>query len=259
MDLNAWCSGHINGTGNSSTIAAYPDNFTTEASAFGAIPAVTKNGLPGAAYIWTEPSMLDTLPMLDETDPVKLVLERIAKTPAGKTALLKVNGPYSVLASLVEPSLLYRWLQKNRNELHHALAAITRGLASYMIKASKRGAKIFSLADPYANMSILGKKRYIEFAAHYLVLLLRMITDRGRALGGVIHLCPYSSAALEELRLVRADILPTGYGGKTYIEVVENYMKNNRKGKTILAGHQCIYREGTGRIIVLNIRNGDLP
>jgi uroporphyrinogen-III decarboxylase len=262
MDMNAYCLGHLSGKGDplsavlsGGVIAAFPENFITEAAAFGAETGITKNGFPVTGYVWTEPVMLTALPMLDETAAVKAVLEAIEAAPRDKTALLKVNGPYSILASLVEPALFYRWLRKNKKEIHAALDTITRGLSSYMVKALQKGVTILSLADPYADMKSLGKERYAEFAAHYLVALLGVILDR-KEQAGVMHLCPYNSLALEELKLVTASILHVEYSHETYVEVIDSYNKNSRKDHVLLAGHQCIYAGNTGRIIALDIQNG---
>ncbi|MDR2782648.1 MAG: hypothetical protein LBB48_02200 [Treponema sp.] len=263
MNFNAYCLGHLSGKpeGESLTaawsrldIAAFPDNFITEAAAFGAEAGTTKNGFPVTGYVWTDPSMLAPLPLLDETPPVKAVLEAIEKTPPHKTVLLKVNCPYSILSSLVEPSLFYRWLRKNKKEIHAALDTITRGLVSYMVKALHKGVKILSLADPYANIKILGKERYAEFAASYLVSLLAAIVNRNELLSGIIHLCPYNSIALEELNLLTADNLRVECTTETYIELIDRYGKNNRTGRITLAGHQCIYAKNIGKIITLTIK-----
>jgi uroporphyrinogen-III decarboxylase len=263
MDMNAYCLGHLSGKGDplsavlsGGVIAAFPDNFITEAAAFGAETGTTKNGFPITGYVWTEPAMLTALPMLDETEAVKAVLEAIETSPRDKTTLLKVNGPYSILASLVEPALFYRWLRKNKKEIHAALGTITRGLSSYMIKALQKGATILSLADPYADTKTLGKERYAEFAAHYLVSLLEIILNRKEQLSGVMHVCPYNSLALEELKLVTASSLRVEYSHETYVEVIDSYHKSSRKDRVLLAGHQCIYTGNTGKIIVLNIQSG---
>jgi uroporphyrinogen-III decarboxylase len=217
MDHNAYCPDHINGTGGNSAIIAFPGSFHAEAEAFGA--------QAGGMHVWTEPFMLNKLPMLDETPPITSILAEIEKIPPGKTALLKANCPYSILAALVEPSLFYRWLLHNKNEMHNALCTITRGLASYIDKAMKKGVQILSLADPYANMQTLGKKRYAEFPARYLVSLLATLVNNKDSAGGLIHLCPYTSIALEELHLVTADKVKED--GNNYIEMIDCYIKGH--------------------------------
>jgi uroporphyrinogen-III decarboxylase len=253
MDLNALCSGHISGSANHPGIAAFPDNFTTEAAAFGAKTVTTKNGFPVANYIFYDPSLLTALPSLDETEPVKSVLQALEHKPSGKTGLLKVNGPYSILASLVEPSLFYRWLRSNKNEIDRGLELITRGLAAYLKKAFEKGAKIISLADPYANTTVIGKKHYLAFAGKYLVGLLRSAVESD-CRSGIIHICPHNSVALETLGLVSAKAIPVEPPGAAYITVIDNYIRSKTPQGILITGHQCIYCDETKKIIRLEFR-----
>jgi uroporphyrinogen-III decarboxylase len=253
MDLNAYCLGHITGNESGSDIISYPGNFTTEAAAFGAQTNSTKNRFPVTGYVWTKPDMLNTFPRMDKIIPVKAVLDAIKKTPPDKTALLKVNCPYSILASQIDPSLFYRWLEKNKIEIHNALHTITKGLAAYTIMALKKGAKILSLADPYANIKILGKERYAEFVARYLVSLFNRIVRYEKNISGIIHLCPHTSVTLEELDLVTTNNVHIHCNYRNYIDVINHYVKDNQLKEVAIAGHQCIYTENTSTIIFLSV------
>jgi uroporphyrinogen-III decarboxylase len=237
-------------------ITVFSDNFNTEAAAFGAKTGITKSGFPVAGYVWTDPSMLNNLPMLDEIPSIKLILKNIEQTPADKTALLKVNCPYSILASLVEPSLFYRWLRKNKNEIHNALRVIVSGLAAYGIKALQKGIKLLSLSDPYADMKTLGCEYYNEFVACYLVSFLNRLLHNKENANGLIHLCPYNSIALEKLNLVTTNSVQIKYDGDNYIDLIDYYIKSNPLEKIVLTGHQCIHAVNTGEIVFLNTNIG---
>jgi uroporphyrinogen-III decarboxylase len=258
MDYNAYCSGHTDRTDYKSAIAAFSDNFYTEAAAFGVETGVTKNGFPVSGYVWTDPSMLNRLPMLDETPPVKSILKSIEHFQPDETILLKANCPYSVLASLVEPSLFYRWLRRNKNEVHNALYTITIGLASYLVKALRKGVTLLSLADPYADMKTLGKECYNEFAAYYLVSLLNRLLHNKANTSGLIHLCPYNSIALEELNLVTTSSKHIHYDRGDYIGLIDYYIKNTPLKNIVLTGHHCIYAVNTGTIVFLNMNTNYL-
>jgi uroporphyrinogen-III decarboxylase len=253
MDLNAYCLGHIIGKESNNDIISYPSNFITESVAFGAQTNFSKNGFPVIGYFLTKPDMLNSLPHLDATGPVKVVLDAIEKTQPGKTALLKVNCPYSILASLIDPFLFYRWLEKNKIEIHNALYVVTKDLAAYTITALKKGAKILSLADPYANIKILGKERYAEFAARYLILLFTQITRHEENISGIIHLCPHTSVALEELNLVTTNKVHINCNYKNYIDAINHYVKTSQLKVVAIAGHRCIYSEIANTIIFLSI------
>jgi uroporphyrinogen-III decarboxylase len=258
FDPNAYCSGHITGHGDHPNIAAFPDNFVTEALALGAELDRTPNGFVAAAPLFkdrrsdqgSDPRSLADLPALDEQEPALRVLAQVQNSPPDKIRLLKANGPYSILASLADPPLLYRWLSKNPAEIHRGLEKIAAGLGAYILKAFDRGVSILSLADPFANPRVLGERRCREFAGSYLAELLKLVMGAGHR-GRVIHLCPHSSVALEKFGLLRTETLPveTGPdGGESYLDGL--LKAGNPDGVTLL-GHQCIYTKNTRELIRL--------
>ncbi|MDR2785321.1 MAG: hypothetical protein LBB83_05350 [Treponema sp.] len=252
-DLNACCSGHITGHSAGETVLAFPENFTAEAAALGAETNKTSGGFETAAYFITDAAALASLPCLAGTDTIRLVLEQIRSAPKDKTLLLKVSGPYSVLASLSSPKLFYRWCLKERNALHAALKNVTEGLAAYICRAVKAGIRIVSLADPYANIDILGEKHYREFAADYLFLLIKELSAGMETVeeeSVLLHICPHSSIPMVRGGYFESENVPVLHG--EYIAVLAR-RSGFRPGLTIL-GNRCIYSTNTGSIDILNIR-----
>jgi uroporphyrinogen-III decarboxylase len=258
FDPNAYCSGHITGHGDHPNIAAFPDNFVAEALALGAELDRTPNGFVTVAPLFkdrgsdqgSDPRSLADLPALDEQEPALRVLSQIQNSPPEKIRLLKANGPYSILASLVDPPLLYRWLSKNPAEMRRGLEKITAGLGAYILKAFDRGVSILSLADPFANPRVLGERRCREFAGSYLAELLRLVMGAGHR-GRVIHLCPHNSIALEKSGLLRSETFPMETdpdGGESYLDGL--LKAGNPDGATLL-GHQCIYTKNAREFIRL--------
>jgi uroporphyrinogen-III decarboxylase len=200
---------------------------------------------------------LTTLPALEEQAPILSVLSQIKNSPPEKTRLLKVNGPYSILASVTEPALLYRWIAKNPEQLHNGLEKITAGLAAYICEAFSLGVEIISLADPYANEEILGEKRYKEFAGSYLLKLLkRILKDENAESGGkipqrknrIIHLCPHNSLNLEKFNLIKSETTELKNSGTSYLDILRE--AKNLPGIQLL-GHKCIYEKNVKKIIRL--------
>jgi len=249
FDLNAYCVGHINDTHTGdraanttaeteSEILALPEGFTLEAEALGAHIGKTSNGFSVPEYLYTKPEMLGDLPFLEEQSPIPELLDRIAcaRKTQGKTILLKASGPYSVLASLVEPGLFYRWLRKEPELVRHALERIRAGLGAYLLRAFSLGVGILSLADPYGNPDLLGVGRYREFPARYMEALLRQITAGPAA---VIHICPHTSFPLEAQGFLKAESMelaePVSCAGA---------LRGLSTGaKTLITGHVCIYAD----------------
>ncbi|MDR1932187.1 MAG: hypothetical protein LBQ57_05090 [Spirochaetales bacterium] len=241
MDLNSYCIGHTTGSGDNDRLLALPEGFVTEAQALGAGVKKTANGFLTPEYLYKTPDMLKDIVRIDEQSAVKIILEKIKNAP--KDVLLKVSGPYSVLASVIDPSLLYRWLRKEPDLIHEALEKITRGLSGYIQAAFSLGAKILSLADPYANEKILGQNRYREYAAAYFVKLLAQILRENTR--GVIHLCPHHSLLLEEYGYIKKETI--NFETESYTEALRIY---SAKNKMLLAGHQCIY---SGKVQTLHL------
>jgi uroporphyrinogen-III decarboxylase len=212
-------------------IEALPEGFTAEAQALGAVVTKTSSGFETARYLYTNPDMLAAIPNISEQESIRKILSLIEKSR--KKVLIKTSGPYSVLASLVEPSLFYRWLRKNPVEIHNALKKITAGLSAYITEAFARGALILSLADPFANPDVLGEKHYREFAAPYLLDLLRAAREKSQ---GVIHLCPHSSLPLEKFGYIESQTLSCA--NDSCINIL---LGLSQKSGLHITGHQCIY------------------
>jgi uroporphyrinogen-III decarboxylase len=233
FDPNALCMGHITGNTAYNNIIAFPDDFTTEAKALGADIEITASGFEVIRPLFAEPNALYTIPLFGESTLIKNVVEKIraasSAAPKESKVLLKLNGPYSVLASLIKPELFYRWHAKHRDAIHSALDSITASLETYLNTSIDSGAGIISLADPYAKVSILGEKRYREFAAAYLLRLLRGIKGEK----AVIHLCPHSSIPLVQFGYFEAKDIPVN--NDSYPDALVH------QSGLLLLGNRCIY------------------
>jgi uroporphyrinogen-III decarboxylase len=246
FDLNALCMGHITGNTDKNSenkIIVFPDNFITEAKALGAGSETTTNGFEVIRPIFTEPDMLFHVSPFGESALIKNVVAKIGAASSGvpkeKKVLLKLNGPYSVLASLVRPELFYRWCVKHRSAVHCALASITASMEIYLNKSVDSGAGLVSLTDPYAKVSILGEKRYREFAAAYLLNLVRSVNGKKV----IIHLCPQSSIPLVEFGYFNTEDIRLNSG--SYLDALIHLQG------PLLLGNRCIYTENIDSITSL--------
>jgi uroporphyrinogen-III decarboxylase len=243
-----YCSGHTNGVEGDSRIAVFPADFTTEAAALGGRVRTTGGGFSVVEPVLETPADLRRLPPLDEQPPVKRALEHIARAPAGKIPLLQANAPYSALAPLVPPALWCRWLVKNSGDILAALEHITAGLAAYMNAAFACGARILSLADPFASFAALGADRYRVFAAKPLARLLATLHKTAPP-GSIIHLCPQSSRPLEHDGLLKSRPRPAAGPPAAYIDLLSALAPQ----AVLLLGHQCIHTKEAGSLVELEL------
>ena len=247
FDYKAHCSGHLSALEGNSRVAMFPENFITEAAALGGRLRKTAGGIAVVEPVFETPAALRDLPPLEEQPAIKQVLERIAWAPAEQIPLLQANGPYSALAPLVPPALFYRWLAKNPDDILAALDRITAGLHAYSTAAFVKGARILSLADPFAGLAVLGEERYRAFAARPLAKLLKTLSAADFP-GRVIHLCPRSSLCLERCGLLKSKPLSATGKGKSYTELLASLETR----EILILGHQCIHTREANRLVVLS-------
>jgi uroporphyrinogen-III decarboxylase len=254
IDFNAYCAGHLSGSLTDSRIIPLPEGFFTEAEALGAAVRRTQGGFETVQYLIENPEALYKLPNIADSEGARRVLEQVSRArrtePADKTIMLKANGPYSILASLIDPAYLYRWLIKYPAAIHHGLDRITGGLTDYLFAAVTHGASIISLADPYANIDILGEKYYREFAAPYLMALLQNMDSKINAQTEkpniIIHLCPHNSIPLVQLGYMSMRDIAVCHD--TYTGALIS-PPNFEPGLSIL-GNQCVYAQNINKLSI---------
>lgn len=154
----------------------------------------------------------------------------------GETVALEICGPYTIISSLTDMSLLFKVWRKNPLLAENLFAFISDNLLNYFKAACDAGVDILSYADPAGSLKILGPK-FSEKTAHLFTIPFlqksRKITE-GKAL---IHLCPKTTLILTGLDL--ADTVDILIPGRTfYAEAVLNAM-----GKTEIIGQACLREE----------------
>lgn len=174
-----------------------------------------------------------------------LILECIeqASSITKQSVLLNVEGPFSTLASLIEPTFLYRNIIENKNLADIILNHITEDLVSYVVSAIEKGISVLSFADPMGDMELVGMRMYQSFSGKYTVKFLKMIEQY---LGNtVVHLCGKTSLSLEKAGFMSSEKIHLNYS-KSYEQSILDCV-----GKDIhFIGYGCINCE---RIIVRNL------
>lgn len=178
-----------------------PPDLVTEARALGAKTARTASGFFDVSPLITGPEELGALPRLKDAPLIRELLTKIQEQAPARHILLNVSAPYSLL-SQISSSKLPAWLLRRPQEVHAALSMLTDELGGYILEAFRRGVKIVSLSDPYAQKSLLGEPCHRAFAADYQLRLLRRLSES--AAFGLVHLCPFSFVPLEEYGLLSA-------------------------------------------------------
>lgn len=153
----------------------------------------------------------------------------------GKQVVLNIEGPFTVIASLIEPVEFYKALRKNKDMALSILKKIEDNVVEYMFEAVKRGVKIISYADPMGTIDILGPNIFKEFSAVSTInIIKRCEVFLNEA---VIHICGKLTSSLELLEFCK---LKNIYfkGEMTYGEAIDKVLKV--RSDVTLIGNSCM-------------------
>ncbi|MGN0394213.1 MAG: uroporphyrinogen decarboxylase family protein [Coprococcus sp.] len=165
-------------------------------------------------------------------DMFKTVFQCLEKTDRNDKVMLCVEGPFSVLCSLINVMNVLRDRKKEKLAIQLILTNITDILAEYIIQALKYNVKIVSLAEPVASLGMLGEKCYREFSGKYIIRLLQKI--RPYLKDSCIHLCGKCSSDLKSTKMITYEkIKCNGEYAKCVIDAA-------RENPGCIVGNGCI-------------------
>lgn len=223
-----------------------------EAVAYGGKPRVAGSSIV-VDYLYQKPEQLHLNNSLINNAAIRNTLECISRH-SGEKILLEVEGPFSVLAALVDPVKLYAYCRKNKTFLTELLMRIADDLAGYTIEALKRGVGVISFADPEGVTELVGEVFYREVSGAAAAAYLRRL--EGCLEGALVHLCGKTSYSLQRAGYITAKTYRAE--DKPYTELLFDYSKN-RKFKYV--GHGCIHAEKLPAPIIhkLELANAAFP
>lgn len=224
-------------------IVRVPFCVTVEAEAYGAHIKLgdALNGPRVESYRFTsieEMSELQGL-MLNEgrMNEVLEAVEILARL--GENVALSVEGPFTILSSLIDPLNFYKGLRKDPQRILEILSVVEEGIIHYSLEGFKRGASIISYGDPVGAMGVIGPKVYRGFSGPSSWRIIKGIIKGSKDDGGkgLLHLCGKTSTALEKIEL--ASSYPIGIDGSmTYGQALLEQL--DQATKPLVIGHRCI-------------------
>jgi len=152
----------------------------------------------------------------------------------GNIVALNVEGPFTILALLIDPVLLYKGIRKHRELIDEALQVIENSVVKYILAGIEKGAKIISYADPTGALEIVGPKIFRDISGKVSCNVLKRV--EGELDGAIVHLCGKTSTALEKTGFCRARPLNVA-GGLTYGEAICRFFEVE---SIKFIGHGCM-------------------
>lgn len=155
----------------------------------------------------------------------------------GEIVALNIEGPFTIISSLIDPMVFYRAIRKNTEIVHEVIKVIEDNIIKYALEGLKRGAKVISYGDPVGTMDMVGPKIYKDLSGKSTCDILKNLEEHLD--GALVHLCGKTSMSLENSGFIKSE--PREYQEElTYGQAIENLLKENKTVKII--GHNCIKR-----------------
>lgn len=219
-------------------ICRVPFCLTVEAEAFGA-KVIIPDEKTGPSF---ESYRFNSIEELVEIEEVDLLRGRINEVlncveileKNENVVALNVEGPFTILALLIDPVALYKEISKHRDLIAEALRVIENSIVKYISAGIEKGAKIISYADPTGALEIVGPKIYREISGKVSYNILKRV--EGELAGAIVHLCGKTSTAFDKIGFCKVKPV-TVAGGLTYGEAIcQLYKDKNVK----FIGHRCM-------------------
>lgn len=179
-----------------------PLDLTTESRAFGGVAKWNGAQLVPGKYVCRSREDLEALCRRTlEEQAVREILECLPRLRED-SVILDVQGPFSILASLMDTAVLFRQLKPEREIIGQILEKMVWFLVDYIMIAVERGVKVISLADPAGVMEMTGPAVYRAFsgkAVHRLFTELTPFLDKA-----VVHLCGKVAVSMKKAGYLRS-------------------------------------------------------
>lgn len=232
-----------------SRIWRLPLCHTLEAEAFGAKPVLSFDG----ARIKDLPySRIEEIPETMDLTGIRLraiwqALELLRETDSDNRIAFDIMGPFSVLGGLVPLTRIYRAARGESGA--ELFARLEKQLINYAAEAYRRGVNIFSLADPVANIDLLGERMFREA---YVPCMSRLLTGLSETChGALIHICGKMSQGLLDTGQFIAEWQEVA-GEQTYETLLLDTIAEEKPAVIVGQGCLNLLREPRNRICLLH-------
>lgn len=160
---------------------------------------------------------------------------------AGLDMIYNVEGPFTILSSLVPMSRMFAALRKPQGEA--LLMRAEDWICQYSHMAMEHGARVLSFSDPVATVDILGSK---VFEQNFLPSCRRLVMRLCRENPGVVlHLCGKLTQSLLDTQHAAVTCWVSEKRTETYGETLRAFSHAHHQGGIV--GHFCVNMLSTKR------------
>ncbi|MDD5823595.1 MAG: MtaA/CmuA family methyltransferase [Firmicutes bacterium] len=134
-------------------------------------------------------------------DAIRLLKEKNLDAPI----IGNLTGPVSTASSLMEPTIFYKELRKNREDAHAFMQFVTDDLIRFALAMVEAGADVIAISDPSGTGEILGPKYFEEYAVKYLNQVIDEVSDK--TMGTIIHICGQMKNVYKQADMLHSNVL----------------------------------------------------
>lgn len=221
------------------TFPMVPFCSTVEAEALGANIKMgdSKIGPRVGKYAFSSIESLNNLKTIDlSKGRIAQVLKAVEiLKQQNERVVLNVQGPFTIMSSLIDPMLFYRAVRKNKDIVEKFMSVIVDSIVKVIEEGVKRGAQIISFGDSAGTLSILGPKMYKDYSGRYSFSVLKKI--EGKLGNSIIHLCGIVSSSMDKIGFIKSIPIEVDKNF-TYGQAIDWIIRERKDVKII--GHNCI-------------------
>ncbi len=221
------------------SLCQVPFCVSVEAECLGASVEVVNGPIPPAlrGYCMKTWQDLENLQEMDFSQGIiQEVLACVKKlAESGHVVSLRVEGPFTILAMLMDLTTISRCYLQHPLVLQKALQKITDYQTEYVRRGILQGARVISYADPSGIPQYIGPKFYRELCGSYTYRLMMQVEPFLQR--AVVHICGRTSLALQHAGFCEA--VPAGQWQITYGEAVCLAAADE---KIRFIGHNCLHQ-----------------
>ena len=153
----------------------------------------------------------------------------------GELVVLNVEGPFTIITSLIDSRVFYKAIRKNKEIVNNVLTILEDNIVKYIKEGVKRGAKIISYGDPVGALDIVGPKVYREYSGKFSYNILKRVENEIGS--SILHICGKTSTVFQNMGLIETRPIKLKED-ITYGESIDYILKNRSDVRII--GHNCI-------------------
>jgi len=184
---------------NKDTICRVPFSNTVEAESLGAGVKFSKDSVQARIGKYRVNDIKDVYGLKEmdfEAQSIWSTIKAVGYLSGmGETVCIQVEGPFTIASQLMDSTLFYKSLLKEKEAMEYLFGIIQAGILKYAELAVSSGACVISYADPAGTLDILGPGMYKKFSGPVNCSILKKITDKLE--NAVVHLCGRTSSSLE--------------------------------------------------------------